>query len=546
MTTTPTDASVRPVVPTPHGPVRGIRREDPRGFTSDAFCGIPFAAPPQGALRFAAPQEPAPWTKPRDASAYGPTPQRVPFGEVTAIPEPTIPGTDTLSVNVFTPPLADAEREGARLPVLVWIHGGGYKAGSAASPWYDGAAFARDGIVTVTISYRLGLDGFGSVPGAPDNRGLRDQIAALTWVRRAIGAFGGDPERVTIAGQSAGGGSVLALLASPAAEGLFRAGISQSGALRRMPLETARERTARLAQIAGVEPTLEGLATLDDAAIDATQAALEGELGAAAQQAAAASAAPLADWVAENLAGADMPGLAFYPVADDEILPREILDALADPPARRPLLAGAVADEFSMAGRALAGMLGGADVAEALGATVVGDLAGRLVTELNRGHPAADALGGIITLGTFRLPLLEVADRSAGPVFVYDLRFAPRGGTASHCIDVPFVFDALGTAPEHVMALCGEQPPQELADAVHGAWVRFIADGEPGWPAWETADGRGMRLGGPEASGDCAVEPLLGLERALAARLAEAAPVAEPDPASSIAPAPDHSPEENR
>lgn len=517
---TPADAAVRPVVPTPHGPVRGTRREDPRGFASDAFLGIPYAAAPQGALRLAAPHPPAPWTEPRDASAYGATPQRQPFGEVTAIPEPTIPGTDTLSVNVFTPPLADDERASVRLPVLVWIHGGGYKAGSAASPWYDGAAFARDGVVTVTISYRLGLDGFGSVPGAPDNRGLRDQIAALAWVRDAIGAFGGDPDRVTIAGQSAGGGSVLALLASPAAEGLFRAGISQSGALRRMPLDVARERTARLAGLAGVEPTVEGLATLDDAAIDAAQAALEAELAATAQQAAAESASPLAAWVRENLTGADMPGLAFYPVADDEILPRELLEGIASSPSRRPLLAGAVADEFSMAGPMLAGMLGGADPVEALQATVVGGLAERIVAELDRGHGGGDALGGMITLGTFRLPLLEIADGHAGPVFVYDLRFAPRGGMSSHCIDVPFVFDALGTEPAYVTALCGQDAPQELADTVHGAWVRFIADGDPGWPAWDADTRRGMRLGGPEASPDCAVEPLLGLERALAERLA--------------------------
>ena len=105
--------------------------------------------------------------------------------------------------------------------MLVYIHGGGYIAGSPASPWYDGAAFNRDGVVTVTVSYRLGFDGFGHIAGAPSNRGVRDWLAALEWVRDNIAAFGGDPARVTIAGQSAGGGAVLTLLGMPAAQGLF-------------------------------------------------------------------------------------------------------------------------------------------------------------------------------------------------------------------------------------------------------------------------------------------------------------------------------------
>ena len=153
---------------------------------------------------------------------------------MTAIPEPSIPGDAILNVNVFTPVPGEPD---AGLPVFVWIHGGGYKAGSPASPWYDGRAFNRDGVVTVTISYRLGFDGFGWIPDAPHNRGLLDQIEALRWVQRHIAAFGGDPERVTIGGQSAGGGSVWALLVSPAGRGLFGAAISHSGALEVQPTE---------------------------------------------------------------------------------------------------------------------------------------------------------------------------------------------------------------------------------------------------------------------------------------------------------------------
>ncbi|MGH1555610.1 carboxylesterase family protein [Streptomyces sp. L7] len=112
------------------------------------------------------------------------------------------------------------------------MHGGGYVAGSAASPWYDGSAFARDGVVLVSIGYRLGIEGFLHLDDAPDNRGVLDWIAALTWVRDNIDAFGGDPAKVTVAGQSAGGGAAQTLMATPAAHGLFRAAISQSGAVR--------------------------------------------------------------------------------------------------------------------------------------------------------------------------------------------------------------------------------------------------------------------------------------------------------------------------
>ena len=206
-----------PIVATSSGTVRGLWR----GTDADrsaAFLGIPFAQPPVGGLRFAAPVPVEPWTGIREATTFGATPQRGPVAEVTLIPEPSVPGEATLNVNVFTPRPGDSA---ARLPVLVYIHGGGYVSGSPASPWYDGESFARDGLVTVTVSYRLGFDGFGLIDGAPSNRGVRDWLAALDWVQREITAFGGNPDAVTIAGQSAGGGAVLTLLGMPAAQHLF-------------------------------------------------------------------------------------------------------------------------------------------------------------------------------------------------------------------------------------------------------------------------------------------------------------------------------------
>lgn len=166
-----------PEVRTAEGAVRGRWRPTTGGrgnARSAAFLGIPFAEAPVGELRFAAPQPKASWEGMLDAAEFGATAQRGDPG-VTLIPEPSIPGDSTLNVNVFTPE-PDAAAPGGGLPVLVWIHGGGYFAGSPASLWYDGRNFTRDGVVTVTISYRLGFDGFGWIEDAPSNRGVRDWL----------------------------------------------------------------------------------------------------------------------------------------------------------------------------------------------------------------------------------------------------------------------------------------------------------------------------------------------------------------------------------
>ncbi len=191
------------------------------------FLGIPYAASPTGPRRFAAPEPPEPWDGVRECIAFSATPPKpdypAPFD--TILPEPSIPGEDWLSLNVWTRDLTGLA------PVMVWIHGGAFVNGNSAVPIYDGHAFARDGVVLVSINYRLGIDGFAFLPDAPApaNRGLLDQVAALEWVRDNIGAFGGDPANVTIFGESAGGMSVTTLLGMPRAQGLFARVIAQSG-----------------------------------------------------------------------------------------------------------------------------------------------------------------------------------------------------------------------------------------------------------------------------------------------------------------------------
>jgi para-nitrobenzyl esterase len=185
------------------------------------FRGMPFAQPPTGPARFAAPRPPAAWDGVREAFSFGsPPPQSSSYG-----PAPRPADDDWLTVNVWTRDPDPA----ARRPVLVWIYGGAFKVGSADAPGYDGARLAREGeLVLVTFNYRTGVEGFAHLQGAPANRGLLDQVAALEWVRENIAAFGGDPDRVTVFGQSAGAASVAALLAMPRAAGLFGQAIAQS------------------------------------------------------------------------------------------------------------------------------------------------------------------------------------------------------------------------------------------------------------------------------------------------------------------------------
>ena len=458
------------------GTVRGFWRDG-----SAAFLGIPFAEPPVGALRFAAPVAVAPWQGVREAFEHGPTPQRVPLQEVTLIPEPSIPGESILNLDVFTPQPGGA----ARLPVLVWIHGGGFVAGSPASPWYDGAAFNRDGIVTVTLSYRLGFEGFGVIDDSPNNRGLLDMVLALQWVRDNIAAFGGDPQNVTIAGQSAGGGAVLTLLAVPRAATLFHRVISISGALADVPLEKARDYTRRLAERGGVAPTKEALATLDQDRILELQKQLDPPFG---QPEDGAPQNPL-----ESLA-AFAGGPSLGPVVDGEVLPRPTPAALRDGAAAgKAVLLGSTDHEFGMATAALEQPLAAVPFAQVAGAF---GLTPDVAAQYAAAHPGlgtATLVGLLLGDRMIRSTVRTVADLLAqqeAPTWVYRFSWAsPTVGSACHCLDLPFFFDCL--AADRVDAIAGPQPPRSLAQDVHGAAVAFIAHGDPGWPRYT----RGERTG---------------------------------------------------
>jgi len=452
-------------VQTAAGRVRGRWRDTTGGRgmpRSAAFLGIPFAEAPVGRLRFQAPVPKAPWDGVRDALEFGATAQRGDPG-VTLIPEPSIEGESTLNVNVFTP---DPEASG--LPVLVWIHGGGYFAGSPASPWYDGRNFNRDGVVTVTISYRLGFDGFGWIQDAPSNRGVRDWLLALEWVQQNIAAFGGDPSRVTIAGQSAGGGAVLTLLGMEGAQHLFHGVYAISGALADVSAERAERFGRELAAAGGVEPTVAGFSSLSEEAILDLQKK------------------------ATSLGPADMTrmldeGLALGPTVDGDLIVRPTGESLrAGVGAGIPLVLGATDDEFTMAFTDAGAKLRWVPKTFLLRKLGMPKEAMRAYLAAN-GDAAARGTAGIagrfLTDRMFRTALLRtLADRGGAPTWLY--RFSWPSGTfgfAEHCLDVPFFFDCLdGPAME---PLAGPNPPQALADELHAAAVAFVSGGDPGWPA---------------------------------------------------------------
>ncbi|MDQ1630884.1 MAG: para-nitrobenzyl esterase [Frankiaceae bacterium] len=448
-----------------------------------AYLGIPYAAPPFGALRMQPPAPAAPWDGTRDATSYGPT---VPKGEYppqyqSFLPEPVIAGEDCLNLNVWTP---DPQATG--LPVFVWIHGGSFMNGSGAVGAYRGSSFARDGVVCVTINYRLQAEGFLHTPDGTSNLGLLDQIAALTWVRQNIASFGGDPAKVTVGGESAGAMSVTTLLAMPSTEGLFRAAITESGAAAHtMTPDIAAKVTGLLAEELGVAPTRAAIAEQPPEQVWAAAEKLVNEVQTAPDP---------AKWGALALSL-----LPFMPTVDGDVLPQAPLDAFAHGAgADVALLTGTTAEEARLFFVA-PGVIDLLDQPTAeLGASAYGvDGAAALELYAGAGPSPGDRLAAVVTDWFFRVPAVRVAETRTGldgppvgraPTWMYrcDYRSTAGGGKlgAAHATEIPFVFDTLDSpdAP----AILGDSPPQAVADAMHEAWVRFVRDLDPGWPPYDT------------------------------------------------------------
>ncbi|WP_327587555.1 carboxylesterase family protein [Nonomuraea sp. NBC_00507] len=470
-------------VVTAQGAVRGLRRD---GTT--VFLNIPYAAPPTGAARFAAPRPHPPWDGVRDATRPGPTAPQAErrLGSVDMTPyfgPGWIPGEDFLTVNVWTPGAG-----GARLPVMVFVHGGGFVAGSTRSEIYDGAAFARDGVVLVTLNYRLGIAGFLHLPGAPANRGLLDVIAALRWVRENIAAFGGDPDHVTLFGQSAGATIVGAVLTAPEAEGLFRRAITQSGSgLGAFTPEQAARVTRAAAHALGIEPHADAFAGIPD------QRLVE---------------------VMPELSGIDLrtethsdPLIGLSPMS--VVLGRQPAEAVAaGRGAGVDLLVGTNTEEGNLY-LAPFGSLSTATAADVDAAAARSHPEpDRLVEIYRKSRPQAsfgELRSAIMGDALFGVGSRRLADAHAGTAAAtYRYSFAWRsdalGGElgATHAVEVPFVFDVTDLPRlRGPQALLGtDEPPADLAGWMHAAWVAFATTGDPGWDRYDSGRRATMRIGG--------------------------------------------------
>jgi para-nitrobenzyl esterase len=473
-----------PVVTAAQGAVRGLRQDD----GTAVFLGIPYAAPPRGAGRFAPPRPHDPWDGVRDATVPGPNaPQSERrLGALDMTPyfgTGWSRGEDYLTVDVRTP---STGRGG--LPVMVFVHGGGFVAGSTRSALYDGSAFARDGVVLVTLNYRLGIAGFLDLPGAPANRGLLDVLGALRWVRENIAGFGGDPDNVTLFGQSAGATLVGGALARPEAAGLFRRAIVQSGNGRgAFTTEQAARVTTAATELLGVAPHAGAFADIPDERLVRAAARLAGiDLRTATHH--------------DPLLGLSPFGLVLDTQPAEAVAAGHGSDV--------DLLIGTTTEEGRL-------YLVPVDRYASSTAEDVDDTAARahpdparLVRTYRTTRPGAsdgelrsailgDALFGA---GTRALAAAHAAHPGSG-TYAYEFAWRSRALDgelgAAHGVELPFVFD-LAHLPRLFgpAALLGPgRPPADLAGRVHGAWVRFAATGDPGWDPYDTDRRTTMRIG---------------------------------------------------
>jgi para-nitrobenzyl esterase len=469
-------------VRTQQGVVRGRMIEEVA-----TFKGIPYAAPPFGANRLQPIQPAERWDGVREALSYGPTVPKPPYFPPfdVLLPEPVVPGEDCLNLNIWTP---DPGRGG--LPVMVWIHGGAFSNGSGAIPQYDGSRFARDGVACVTINYRLGTDGFLYLDDGIANLGLLDQIAALAWVQENIAVFGGDPNNVTIFGESAGAFSVSTLLSMPRARGLFRRVIAQSGAGHHVISSATAQRVYQyLAEKLGVEATREAFAAMP----------IDRLLQAQVELAADVFRNPDPQRWGE-LAANLMP---CEPVIDGNVLPARPIDCIVGGAgAGLDVMIGTNAEEqrlFMVPNGAInyinEDILAG--TVAAYGLPVAETIA--TYRAIRPDASAGELLAAVVTDWFYRIPAIRLAEAhtlGSGATYMYEFAWRSPGFNgklgACHALEIPFVFDTLDK--EGYEQLMGDTAPQQLADAMHAAWVAFASDGDPGWPRYDLEQRTTMRF----------------------------------------------------
>lgn len=442
------------------GVIAGVREPD-SGI--DRYLGVPYAAAPIHERRFAFPVAHPGWEGVRDATSMGATAPQAPYGPVTGrfLATVEVPGDEYLNLNIWAP--ADA----TDCPVMVWVHGGALAHGSNALDGYDGSAFARDGIVLVSINYRVGAEGFSVLTDAPLNIGLADVAAALRWVRAEIGAFGGDSTNVTAFGQSAGATLLSALLAREDASSLMDRAVLQSGPPSAAEPSAASGLTRRLAKHLGVPATRAAFVEVPASRLSA------------AEQSVTHGSSPVTG------------GVSYAVAVDGDLVPRHPLEALRDGAASDiPLLIGMTSEEYRL-WMVPSGAVDRVGFLPFLFARFRYRVTSRIMRIYRSIHPGArrgELLGHLAGDMLIGLPYVKIAEaRASRDASTHFYEFSWRSPVeelgAAHAVELGFVFDRLGSADWE--ALSGVDAPQALADEMHGAWVRFARSGEPGWPGWQ-------------------------------------------------------------
>ncbi|HEX4443800.1 MAG TPA: carboxylesterase family protein [Galbitalea sp.] len=448
-------------------PIVSLEAGQIRGSVSNGisrFLGVPYAAAPIGPNRFALPAPHPGWSGIRDATSFGATaPQAAYGGGIEALlPTADIPGDEFLNLNVLAPVGASG------LPVMVWVHGGSLSHGANALSGYHGTTFARDGVVYVAINYRLGSEGFSVIDGAPLNLGLGDVFAALRWVHTEIAKFGGDPGQVTVFGQSAGAILLWALVARPDAPDLCARAILQSGG----PASETRRSAGRITRLEakqlGIPATRTAFSTKSTIELVAAQGMVT------------ARSTPITG------------GPAFAIALGEGLVPRTPMDAvLHGAAAGIPLLIGYTTEEYRL-WFVPTGLMDRISATLFRLARIRFRIGRRILAAYRAGHPGAsraELFGLLATDILLRLPFNRIADARAAAgasTHVYEFTWGSpvQNLGAAHAIELGFVFD--GVADPEWQRLIGDAAPQQLADDMHGAWVRFAKTGDPGWESWNT------------------------------------------------------------
>jgi para-nitrobenzyl esterase len=436
------------------------------------FRGVPFAAAPVGANRFAAPAPVAPWTGARDAFEFGAPPPQ---------PGRSTGGDEWLNLTVWTP-----DPGVAALPVIVWISGGGYFACDSANPHLAGDTLSHAGVVVVSAHYRSGAEGFLHLDGAPDNRGLLDQLAALTWVHDNIARFGGDAGNVTAFGQSAGAGCIAALLTMPAAAGAFGRAILQSIPGTYFTAALAADISTEICAELGHRPTTTDLAGVAPDDLVAASLAIKARLPQGADRWGAVAFTPT----------------PFSPVVDGEVLTTAPWEALAAGAAADvELMIGHGRDEYSLLAAQLPPIADG-DV-DALIDRFTPTPGARRYRQAFPTAVADDLRELVLSDWLFRMPALhlaEAADRGGTPVWLYELRwgYGPQG--ASHGLDTLLVFGTTDIYGEvNAAGPAAVAQAQQVSTALRGDHLAFVTTGDPGWSRF-SANERLTRLYAVEPS----------------------------------------------